>query len=236
MDPASLIAQTTAGACSGSVQISTDAFATCISLATAAPAMSAGDTVATWAPAPGLSFGSTYAIKVTTAATDAGGGPLAIEYVSATGSTTAAPSTGCANESDLPAETDYCNLQFPAALSVPASQTSATVYGRVYEAGLTEAAGPPAGVTAELGYGPLDANPEWQPGWTWFATTWNVQVGNDDEFQSAIVAPAVPGAYAFAYRFSLDGTSWTYCDANGAGSNAALSFETTQLGSLTVTP
>ncbi len=34
---------------------------------------------------------------------------------------------------------------------------------------------------------------------------------------------------------SLDGgTSWTYCDIDGAGSNASQTFEVTQLGQLTV--
>ena len=33
---------------------------------------------------------------------------------------------------------------------------------------------------------------------------------------------------------ALDGGAWTYCDLNGAGSNSGLTFETSQLGTLTV--
>ena len=43
-----------------------------------------------------------------------------------------------------------------------------------------------------------------------------------------------PGAYPYTARISLDGGAWTYCDLNGAGSNSGLTFETTQLGALTV--
>ena len=110
-----------------------------------------------------------------------------------------------------------------------------TVYGRIFEAGVTPAAGAAAGVVAQLGYGPASVNPEWQSGWQFFPATFNVQVGNDDEYQASFTAPAV-GSYRYAYRFSQNGTDWTYCDSNGAGSNASLFFETTQLPTLTVTP
>ena len=63
---------------------------------------------------------------------------------------------------------------------------------------------------------------------------WTV-LGNDDEYQATFVAPAA-GSYRYAYRFSVDGGStWTYCDANGSGSNAGLSFEMTHVPALTVT-
>jgi hypothetical protein len=62
-----------------------------------------------------------------------------------------------------------------------------------------------------------------------------VQVGNDDEYQRQIIAPAA-GTYAYGYRFSLDGLQWTYCDLDGAGSNSGLDFSSAQLGSMTVTP
>jgi hypothetical protein len=63
-----------------------------------------------------------------------------------------------------------------------------------------------------------------------------VDVGNDDEYVGTFTAPAA-GTYAYTYRFSFDaGLNWTYCDLNGAGSNAGLAFESAQLGVLTVTP
>ncbi len=147
--------------------------------------------------------------------------------------------TGVANESDTPGEADYCVLQFPPTLSVTSTMTTPPIYGRIYEAGVTEPAGAPAGVTAEVGYGPDGSDPTLSNAWHFFATTYNVQAGNDDEFQGMFMAPTVATTttFAYAYRFSLDGgQNFTYCDLNGAGSNAGLTFEPSQLGELTVLP
>jgi hypothetical protein len=144
--------------------------------------------------------------------------------------------TAALNEKDVPAEADYCNLQFPATLTVQTGQATAIIYGQLYEAGLTESAGAPAGVIAEVGYGTNGTNPTTSSSWHFFPASWNVQVGNNDEFMGSFVAPAA-NTYSYTYRFSFDGgLSYTYCDLNGAGSNAGLTFEATQLGVLTVTP
>jgi hypothetical protein len=236
MSPASLTAQTTSGPCTGSIQASTDDFTTCLAFATAAPTMSLGNTVATLVAAPGLSYGSTFKIRVTTAATGAGSGPIGAQYTSMTGFTTGVAASLTLNESGQPAEADYCVIQFPkTTLTLQTGTATQTIYGRIFEAGLTNPAGAAPGVTAQLGYGPASVNPEWQSGWQFFPATFNVQAGNDDEYQASIMAPAV-GNYRYAYRFSQNGTDWTYCDANGAGSNGGLSFEVTQLPSLVVTP
>lgn len=424
MNPASLTAQTTSGACSGSIQVSTDNFATCLGFAAAAPTMSLGNTVATLGALPGLSYGTAFKIRVTTAATDASMSPLGMQYTSATGFTTRLAASACTgaafivisqiygaggnaaaaykndyvelhnrgsapvslagwsvqyaaatgtawsktaltgtiaaggyflvqeqggnvgadlpiadvtgainfastagkvalvndntalvgpcptgativdfvgyggtatcfegagptpppsgtlaatragagctdlgqnatdftavlasprngasaaqvctcggdltlNESGQPAEADYCVLQFPnTTLSVQTGVTTPTFYGRIFETGVTSAAGAAPGIVAEVGYGPAGVNPEWQSGWQFYAASFNVQVGNDDEYQATFTAPAV-GSYRYAYRFTQNGTDWTYCDANGSGSNASLAFETTQLPTLTVTP
>ena len=95
MNPATLTAQTTSGACSGSIQVSTDDFATCLSFASAAPTMSGGNTVATLAPAPAFSDRSIHAIRVTTAAASAAGDPLGATYTSGTGFTTAGAPAPC---------------------------------------------------------------------------------------------------------------------------------------------
>ncbi len=343
MDASSLFAQTSAGACSGTVQVSLDDFATCIAMAAAAPTMSGSDTIATFTPEPGLLVNRTYEVRVTTDVRSALGGPMAasyestmgfvtgspqicgtsvviaevyggggnatavythdyvvlhnrglttadltgwsLQYAGASGSTwsnrvdlagsiapggyflvqlasggssgvalpapdqtgsinmgsssgklalvstttalsgtcptdasivdfvgfgssancfegsapVAAPSNatsisrrfdacqdtdsnsadftvvapsprtsastpvfcGCANnESDVAGEADFCNVQFPSTLSVAVSGTSAIVYGRIFEAGVTEAGGADASVVAQLGYGPATANPQ----------------------------------------------------------------------------
>lgn len=141
------------------------------------------------------------------------------------------------NEAGTPGEIAYCSTQFPLSLNVTAGASTPTVYGRIYQPTVTEAAGANAAVTAQLGYGPATANPEYEAGWTWVATTYNVQVGNNDEYQATFSAPAA-GSYRYVYRFSLDGgASWTYCDNNqsdsGAGSNGGLTFDFENEGVLT---
>jgi len=150
--------------------------------------------------------------------------------------TCAATGDRTANESGVTGEMDFCNLQSPATLTVAAGATSAAVLGSVYEPTVTET-GMPAGPMAQVGVGPASANPENQTGWTWSNGTFVQQTGtsnNDRQFTGTFTAPATAGSYRYTYRFSVDGTTWTYCDLNGAGSNPNLTFETTQLGVLTV--
>jgi hypothetical protein len=130
---------------------------------------------------------------------------------------------------------DYCALQFPSSLGPVAGAKTDVVYTRLFETGVTEAAGAATGVRAEVGYGASASDPTTATGWSWWPTTFNVQVGNDDEYQGAFVAPAA-GPWLYTGRVSFDGVNWTYCDLNGAGSNGGLSFETTQLGVMTVAP
>ena len=66
------------------------------------------------------------------------------------------------------------------------------------------------------------------------ATTFNVESGNNDEYVGTLTI-GTAGTLAYAYRFSFDGgASVTYCDTNGAGSNAGLTFEPGMLGSISV--
>ncbi len=424
MNPVTLTEQTSAGACSGSIQVSLDDFASCISFSAASPTMSGGNTAATLVPQPGLLVNRAYKIRVTTAAQGASGAPLAgqftqpngfvtfspnacdgslvisqlygagglpgashrndfvelhnrgtssinvntysIQYASATGTTwirtnltgtippggyylvqlasggtngsvlpapnatgttdmataagklalltnqttlplvacptglgiidfigygstancnegganapspssttsdtrqqagcldnnvngtdfvavapnprnSAFPANVCScvamNESGASQESDYCVVQFPSTLSVQTGQSTGQIFGDLFESLVTPPAGPSAIVRAQLGYGLPTANPEYEPGWTWFTGSYNIQNGNNDEYAASFTAPA-PGSYRYVYRFSLDqGVSWTYCDANlgdfGAGSNPGLTFDLENQGVLTVTP
>jgi len=84
MNPATLIAQTTASAgCQGSVQVSADDFASCMPLMSATPQMSSSDTVATFTPAWQGSFSTVYKIRVTTAAKNISNNPLLAYFTSA---------------------------------------------------------------------------------------------------------------------------------------------------------
>jgi len=102
---------------------------------------------------------------------------------------------------------------------------------------MTESAGAHASIKAQFGFGPNATNPITQPaGWTFVNAAYSAQIGNDDEYFASFTAPA-PGTYGYVYRFSLDGgTSYTYCDTDGAGSNTGLVFSAAQLGVMTVTP
>jgi uncharacterized repeat protein (TIGR02543 family) len=89
MNTSTLSAQTAAGACTGSIQVSADDFATCIALTAANPVFTLGDTVATLTLATALSYATIYKVRVTTAAADATGNTLAATYTSVSGFTTA---------------------------------------------------------------------------------------------------------------------------------------------------
>ncbi|KFE68697.1 Ig-like domain-containing protein [Hyalangium minutum] len=146
--------------------------------------------------------------------------------------------TGNENETNSVLEADFCNLQSPTTLSVVRSTVTPVIYGRIYETGITEPPGPPAGILAEVGYGNNGSDPRSNNSWKFFPATYNVQVGNDDEFMGSFTAPATAATYAYTYRFSQDnGLKWTYCDKDGAGSNTNpdLVFSPTQLGVMTVT-
>ena len=147
------------------------------------------------------------------------------------------------NESGGAAEADYCATVSPLSVVVQSGATGPVISGRIHEAGVTgQGAGSPS-VLAQLGYGPPDANPQHEPGWTWIPATYNTACagcGSEDEYQASFTAPAV-GVYAYVYRFSLDrGQTWTLCDLAqgdfGAGSGAGLSFDLHDQGSLLVTP
>jgi hypothetical protein len=132
------------------------------------------------------------------------------------------------NETDLPEEAQYCNLQFPSAFTKQQGAVSDAIFARVYHAGLTEPAGSDPSITVEVGFGSGGV-------FTWWPASFNVQVGNDDEYQGLFLTPAA-GTWDYTARTTRDGVHWTLCDLNGAGSNAGLTYEPGQLGVLTSTP
>ena len=134
------------------------------------------------------------------------------------------------NETDLAAEADFAVLQFPTTFTNTGGP-SPSIFGRLFETGVTEAAGPAPLVVAQIGYGPAGSDPRVTP-WVWAPATFNAQVGNDDEYQAVLTLP--PGTYSYTFRFSLDGGfSFTLADLDGAGANAGLTFSTAQLGTAT---
>jgi hypothetical protein len=115
--------------------------------------------------------------------------------------------------SDAP---DYANLQFPFTATI-AQTENVTVYGQVYEGGLTDVApnitGQAPGIIAWVGVNSTDTNPNtWS---TWTAATWNSgMVGNNDEYQASIGSALAPGTYYYATRFQLNGGVYVYGGTN----------------------
>lgn len=113
------------------------------------------------------------------------------------------------------ATVDYCNLQFPQNGNI-AVGNGFDVYAQVYKAGVTEAPGEGAGISAWVGYNTLNNNPN-SPGWTWLPATFNMQAGNDDEYVANIGTALPSGTYYYASRFQLDGGPYSYGGYNESG-------------------
>ncbi len=124
------------------------------------------------------------------------------------------PALTVTNHADL----DACQLQSPA---TTASRT-AELLGRVTEPGLTDAAGEPVGVVAELGYGPRAEDPGVSNNWRWLAAEYSSQAGAADEFK-ATLAGVPAGSYDYAYRFARTVAS-PYCYGDLDGHSAASGF------------
>jgi hypothetical protein len=140
------------------------------------------------------------------------------------------------NETGVAAEADFCTVQPPTSFTALGGTAAPTVFGQLFETGVTEAAGPPMGWTSQFGYGLQGSDPRLLDGWQFLDATYNMQVSNNDEFKVDFNAPLMAGTYAYTFRFSNDGgAGWTYCDTDGAGSNAGATFSTAALGTMTVT-
>jgi len=126
----------------------------------------------------------------------------------------------------------YTNLQFPASQSL-CGGNNFTAFGQVYAAGITEAAGPNAAITAQIGYSTSNTNPSTWPSGNWSAATWNVQSGNNDEYQASIGATLPSGTYYYTFRYSDNGCAWIY-GGYSAGGGGAWNGTTNVNGVLTV--
>ena len=122
-------------------------------------------------------------------------------------------------------QVDWCTLQWPPTIAA-LSGTEATVYGQVYEAGISDLS-PETDVSAQLmaqlGWGPAGSDPVTEAsGWTLVTAAANpgwvdTDTPDNDEYMATFTLPA-PGLYDYAYRFSADGgQTWTWCDLDGTG-------------------
>jgi len=136
--------------------------------------------------------------------------------VSMTGGCTGGTNTATGSITVQEGSIGYANLQFPATQSICIGN-SFTAYGRVYALGITEAAGANAAISAEIGYNSSNTNPSSWPVGNWSAATWNVQSGNDDEYQATLGSSLAAGTYYYTFRFSRNGCAWVYGGYSSGG-------------------
>lgn len=137
-------------------------------------------------------------------------------------------------------EPDYVALQWPPTLTVTAGG-SGTVYGQVYEAGLTDVVpnidGQAPGIVAWVGISPVGDNSDPATWTTWVPATWNAgHISNNDEYQAEIGATLAPGTYYYATRFSLNNGPYVYGGINSSNQGNEWDGTTYLSGVLTVNP
>jgi hypothetical protein len=126
----------------------------------------------------------------------------------------------------LPTNIDYVNLQFPSSATIFEGGTM-TAYAQVYVAGLTDAtSGQASGISAWIGYSSVNENPN-SSSFTWVPATFNVESGNNDEYQATFGAALPLGTYYFASRFQRNGGDYYYGGYpfgswNGTSSNSGV--------------
>ena len=155
-----------------------------------------------------------------------------VRAVDATGNESAA-----SNEvSALPHYTiGWANLQWPPTLTHTISAVNRTdnVYGQVWIDSVTSRPGATPNLRAQLGFGPTGSNPANNPAWTWVDASFNVDAGNNDEFQASLLPEAV-AVYDYVYRYTTTGGhDWLYADLNGPIATGA---SPANPGRLTVNP
>ncbi|MBN2797532.1 MAG: lamin tail domain-containing protein [Deltaproteobacteria bacterium] len=126
---------------------------------------------------------------------------------------------------------DACTLLEPSALAAGRGTSTRLFSATLTESGLTSLAGAPAGISAELGYGPVGSVPGRDAGWRWVDGVWSEQAGAADLFVRSLALQHA-GTYAVAWRFSRDGgDNWLYCDRSPGSSNGVSASD---LGTLVV--
>ncbi|MFY7739022.1 MAG: T9SS sorting signal type C domain-containing protein, partial [Flavobacterium sp.] len=107
----------------------------------------------------------------------------------------------------------YANLQFPPSGTICQGGTY-TVYGQVFQAGVTPGAGAGSGITVEFGYDAANTNPAT---WTnWFTAGYGSDVGNNDEYVYNFT-PSLDGVYYYTFRYKSGACDWQYGGYSGSG-------------------
>ena len=130
---------------------------------------------------------------------------------------------GCSANSSITATQinglDFANIQAPGNSSICEGQ-SITIYGQVFEAGLTEAVGQGAGITVQYGISTTNTDPATWPLSAWSSATYNpasLVNPNNDEYQ-ATLSNLGPGTYYYAFSYTYNGcTAYGGYNTTGGG-------------------
>ncbi len=132
---------------------------------------------------------------------------------------------------------DFANLQWPATATVEAL-SNVTVYGQVYEPGLTDVepglSGQAAGIQVWIGLNDANTDPAT---WSyWEEATHNAaHISNNDEYMAEIGGNLIPGTYYYAYRYRLNAGGYVYGGIDAGGEFGGIWNGTTYIsGVLTV--
>ncbi len=131
---------------------------------------------------------------------------------------------------------DFVSLVGPASASITQGGT-VTVFGEVFEAGLTDATtGQAGGINAWVGYSDLNTNPNtWS---NWVPATFNAETntGANDQYMATIGDILTPGTYYYATRFNLNNGAYYYGGIDASNSGNFWNGTTYLSGVLTVNP
>ena len=108
----------------------------------------------------------------------------------------------------------WCNLQWPPNATITVGD-STWVFAQVWIDGLTSNPGVTPGLQAWIGINSENTNPNT---WTnWVPATFNVDVGNNDEFMAYIGQNLPPGTYYYASRFKYLQGNYNYGGYSAGG-------------------
>ncbi len=129
-------------------------------------------------------------------------------------------------------EIGWCTVQHPAATTTETDTATEEIFGRVFAENCTEGDARCEEVNAEIGWGDAAVDPSASPDdWSWQNAEYNADHTSDDNDEyTATITPDAAGSFGYAFRFSVEGGDWTYCDLDGSDNG----FDTEQAGELTV--
>ena len=114
---------------------------------------------------------------------------------------------------------DWANIQSPGTATICQGQTL-TIYGQVFEAGVTPPTGQGAGITVQFAYNTSNTNPSTWPSASWSSATYNplsLINPNNDEY-SGVIPALSPGTYYYAFSYTMNGcTTYGGYSASGGG-------------------